>query len=156
MPHARLEAELTIRSYCLPWKNTPLRSWPTTEYRFLAGLAGSETNVNPAWLEDHWIVAPVRTYCPVKSSSSLVTIARSSTPLHSISNETVAGTGVIGGTGGFASPFPPVNALARSWKSITGTSLIRNEAVPPPGSACTTSRGAEISQNRPFAATPGL
>ena len=48
-----------LTRYCLPWKNTPLRSCPTTEYRFLAGLGGSETNANPAWFEDHWIVAPV-------------------------------------------------------------------------------------------------
>jgi len=143
-------------AHCLPWKKTPLRSCPTTEYTFLVGFGASDTNWNPAWLEDHAIVAPVRTNWPVKSSFSLVTIARSITPLHSMSNETIAGTGAIAGIGGFENPFPPVSALAISCASLTGTLLMRSDAVPAPGSTCTTSSGAKITQNNPLAEIPGL
>ena len=72
------------------------------------------------------------------------------TPLHLISNETVAGTGAICGIGGFENPFPPVGAFARSCASITGTLVMRSDAVPAPGSTSITSPGAEISQNRPI------
>src|SRR5262249_31167961 len=94
---------------------------------------GSETNWNPASLDDHSIVAPVRTNLPVKPSISLVTVARSMTPPHSMSNETVAGTGATGGRGGFERPFPILSALPISCASITSTLVMRSDAVPFPG-----------------------
>jgi len=96
-------------------------------------LAGFDVNANPASLADHSIVALVLTYWLVKSSFSLMTMARSRTPLHSMSNETIAGTGAIGGIDMLANPFPPVNALARSCASITCTFVMWSDAVPAPG-----------------------
>ena len=100
-------------------KNTPFFSRPRTESRFRAGLGGSDSNENPSCSDDHLIVVCVAKKVPLNRSEVLVIWAVSIAPFHTMSNETFARTGKIGGIpfGGTAvagSPRPWVSELARS------------------------------------------
>ena len=100
-------------------KNTPFCSRPRTESRFRAGLGGSDLNENPSCSDDHLIVVCVAKNVPLNCSEVLVICAVSMAPFHTMSNETFARTGKIGGIpfGGTAvagSPRPWVSELARS------------------------------------------
>ena len=85
-----------------------------------------------------------------------MTFARLTTPLHWTANETVAGTGAIGGIGGLLNPIPFVRAFAKSWASMTETSATWSEAVALSKSIVTLSGGTAIVQNKPLGAIPGL
>src|SRR5215471_14988959 len=114
-------------------KNTPFCSRPRTERRFRVGLGGSDSNENPSCSDDHLIVVCVEKNVPLKCSEVLVICAVSIAPFHSMSNETLARTGKIGGIpfGGTTvagSPRPCVSELARSWSSKTSMSRTCNRA----------------------------
>src|SRR5438876_11690989 len=79
---------------------------------------------------DQSIVAPVLTNLPRKFCITLTTFAESVIPLHSISNDTMAGTGATGGTPRAGNPRPLVRLLYRSCASVTETSRTRSEATP--------------------------
>src|SRR5919202_5372861 len=78
-------------------KNTPLRSRPIVAPTLRAGFGSSDSNEKPFWMDDHLIVDPVLMNPPRNCCISLTTMARLISPLHSTSNETVAGAGATGG-----------------------------------------------------------
>src|ERR1041384_7668917 len=88
-------------------KKTPFCSRPTTEIRFAVGSGGmSDSKWKPFCSEDQAMVASVLKNVPLKCCAAFSISAVASTPFHSTSNETLAGTGKTGGMGGEGSPRP--------------------------------------------------
>src|ERR1700741_1615184 len=86
-------------------KKTPFCSRPRTVIRLAAGSAGlSESKWKPAWSAVHVIVAPVLRNEPSNPCAALRMFAVASAPSQTISNDTVAWTGKIGGMGGLGKP----------------------------------------------------
>src|SRR5206468_10488176 len=102
------------------------------------------------------VVNVMQNFLPRKFCITLTTFAESVIPLHSISNDTMAGTGATGGTPRAGNPRPLVRLLYRSCASVTETSGTRRDATRSSRSISIESREVGITQKRPFAAIPGL
>src|ERR1700741_349660 len=86
-------------------KKTPVWPRPRTVIRLVAGSAGvAEAKGKPAWSAVHVIVAPVLRNAASNPCAALRMFAVASAPSQTISNDTVAWTGKIGGMGGLGKP----------------------------------------------------
>lgn len=92
---------------------------------------------------------------PEKFCASFTTVARLIGPLHSTSNDTVAGTGAIGGIDIVDNPCPFVKLFARSWKSGIAKFLMCSDARASSNSTSKLSGSIRTVQNNPFEAIGG-